>query len=669
MPTDVEGTSTCIAANGPAWDGPKVIPEEVTRDGSRPDREGRLSNDDCERPRSLSTAERDISKQIIDLLMGLLKESKMTETRCEELAEAFEYAADLPPITKQSLSELDIHNIINNIKLRHDVNFDRDLSFRPNNEGPKGQQKRQQSDRYWLALEAELHLYMRLFQGTPPLRPSGRVDQSDYFKHAQRRIPKMFETIHGVLKSLVPDRDYDRVDEHLDVRMLMQEIERGICDMVKLAEWIAQLLKEHCAPMRDDWVDQMVAFMREGAAETRPDVVVESLNRLLAMLETMKLDVANHQIRNLKPLLIDDTVNFEKHYHLDQIVNRRTKVNVDAAQEWWTFAVQEFQQLYPSTMSNTPRTQSEIFARAVVSDLFSRNSQQEQRELPDTFYLDFDRLRVLRSEIEDLVHFDICFTMFEQLLKEFGYSGTVSDGTKCHLRSSLAAIIGEGVGQGLYSWMCNSEPLSLEIYRQAQLIAGRTPVFSYNTLQNANQRLRSLFVITYASHASTLETAMVQQILSCVNKHHTSSPTELYNSLVVALPPPISMQSFVPSAPVTDTFSFSINTSHDRFHDLAKRISHLVILHWRVWATIAYVQENTFPTTANLPPPPRRLTPPQQTPKSLGQMHPTSPPPPPAPTPPAMEHDMQVVKAMKTGEPPDPGSGYENSVSKETRLP
>ena len=42
-----------------------------------------------------------------------------------------QYAAEPPPVTKQSLSELDIQNIITNIKLRHDVSFDQDLSFQP----------------------------------------------------------------------------------------------------------------------------------------------------------------------------------------------------------------------------------------------------------------------------------------------------------------------------------------------------------------------------------------------------------------------------------------------------------------------------------------------------------------------------------------------------------
>lgn len=294
LPTsDVDSPPVRIAANGSTgatWDGAAVSTELVTCEESR----RTPSHHDYQRPRSLSCVERDI----LDELMEVLKDQAKNMLRNkkdgppeglmdpDELADAFRHATELPPITKQSLSELDIQNIISNTKLRHDVNFDRDLSFRPNNDGSKGHQKNHHAHKYWLALQAELHLYARLFQGTPPLR---HVEPSVYFRHAQRRIPKLFDTIHDILKSLVPDRDHARVDEHLDVRMLMQEIERGVCDMVALVECTARLLKEHCAPMRDCDVDRMVQLMREGATNSDMGKIITSLSHLLAMLETMKL--------------------------------------------------------------------------------------------------------------------------------------------------------------------------------------------------------------------------------------------------------------------------------------------------------------------------------------------------------------------------------------------
>lgn len=234
-------------------------------------------------PPPTSRHSRNIPDELADLLMTM-----MPGREGEELAEAFRDASDSPPITKQSLGELDIQSVMTNIKLRHDVNFDRDLSFRPNLDGAKGQEKSRVANNYWLALVAELILYERLYRGAPP----PRFEQTKWeaiTHHAERRIPTMFQTIANVLKSLVPDRDHSRVDEHLDVAMLMQEIERGVCDLVRFAEWMAQLLKEHCAPMRDEWVDDMVRFTREGVTENDPSKIVRGLKQLLGILEAMKL--------------------------------------------------------------------------------------------------------------------------------------------------------------------------------------------------------------------------------------------------------------------------------------------------------------------------------------------------------------------------------------------
>jgi hypothetical protein len=71
--------------------------------------------------------------------------------------------------------------------------------------------------------------------------------------------------------------------------MLMQAIERGVCDLGRLAEWMAQLLKEHCAPMRDVLVDEMVTCTRLGEADRNLEKIVEGLRKLFGILEAMKL--------------------------------------------------------------------------------------------------------------------------------------------------------------------------------------------------------------------------------------------------------------------------------------------------------------------------------------------------------------------------------------------
>lgn len=204
------------------------------------------------------------------------------------LAQSFAQASLYPPITKHSLSELDIGAIINNPKLRHDVNFDRELHFRPNFDGSKGKFKLKTAEEYWGALAAELDLYTFLFHSTSH---STREDVSwaRTVKIAQRRIPHMFDALREIIKSLVPEQDQSRVDEQLDTKMLMQQIEKGVCDLVSLAKWLSHLLKAHCAPVRDEWVDKMVEQIDLGSRVGSGRSLVNGLRELLGILEAMKL--------------------------------------------------------------------------------------------------------------------------------------------------------------------------------------------------------------------------------------------------------------------------------------------------------------------------------------------------------------------------------------------
>jgi hypothetical protein len=580
----------------------------------------------------------------------------------EELAEAFREASDLPPITRQSLSELDIQHIIANIRLRHDVNFDRDLSFRPNLDGTKGQQKKQANGQYWKALEAELELYARLFQGTPPPSRRGGSHWAGLTQNAKRRIPVIFQTIQEVLKSLVPDRDHARVDEHLDVPMLMQEIERGVCDLVRLAEWMAQLLKEHCAPMRDSMVDGMVAITREGVNMHSLSRIVEGLRELLGILETMKLvscvlmqtvlmltslkDVANHQIRNLKTLLIEDIINFEKQYHLDRLVSHRSRVNVDTAQAWYLHATRDFANPCPNPRKNVWHARLEIFVRAVVAQLFNRNGRDD---FPETFYLDQDRLRSLKVEIEDLIYMEVCMAVFRAFLKQFGFVGSVPPLVRHQLHTSLLAIMGETMGYGSRQWVMNSEALSLEILRQASLVAGQPGTFTHDTLSSANEHLVHMFYNSCTTHNPRLEKILLHRVLTCTDRNINATPMELFNNLVPltnSIIPPATHFSHLQTAH-TSSSSHTLNQETTKWQDITNRITHIIILHWRVWDRIAYLQEDDS----------------EQARASASQDSTTLPPLPVLSAQPP-EHEAHVVTAMKTGESLD--QGQETLVSHET---
>jgi hypothetical protein len=183
-----------------------------------------------------------------------------------------------PPVTKTTLSELDVNKIVNNPKLRHDINFDPDLHFRPNLDGEKGRRKAQRANDFWETMKAQLRNYI--------------MDRDQFEKElgdAEWCLPATLKAIRGILETLVPQRDRASVEETFNVDLLMQQFRKGVADLEKLALWLSQLLKCHCAPMRDNWVDEMVTQLSNGDRNKDVARLVAGMQNLLGVLEAMKL--------------------------------------------------------------------------------------------------------------------------------------------------------------------------------------------------------------------------------------------------------------------------------------------------------------------------------------------------------------------------------------------
>jgi hypothetical protein len=185
---------------------------------------------------------------------------------------------------------------MHNPSLRVDVNYDHDLHFMPI-QGPDGEQKRQDAKKYWRALGIEFRIYRHNLEVCPLCSRTGAIDA---IKPFPPRLPRMFEALKQLLETLVPDRDHPKIAENLDTPLLMQQVWKGVLDIVRLSHWIADLLKSHCAPMRDDWADEMAAQIKDGCTKSDMDLIVDGLEKLFSFLEAMKL--VRHLFPEKKPL-------------------------------------------------------------------------------------------------------------------------------------------------------------------------------------------------------------------------------------------------------------------------------------------------------------------------------------------------------------------------------
>jgi len=485
---------------------------------------------------------------------------------------AFERASLQPPITPESLAELDMPRIINNPKLRHDVNFDRELHFRPNLDGSRGRQKLKSADQYWQALEAELFMYgFASQQRQRAADGEGVAYWERVLQASQVRLRRVFEAVRDILKTLVPDFEQKAVVERLDVPLLMQEIQNGVCDLIDLSNWLARVLKAHCAPMRDELVDNMRQDIQQGAMEGSNELLVSGLRQLLAILEAMKLDVANHQIRHMRPLLVDDAVNFQQRYNAHRIAIG--KVNVRGSQAWLE---QEMHVLMTET--STP-SHVEALSSALVKDLLFN----ENILCPQTFYLDVDRLRLLRIELHSSIYHEICHEVLTEMVPSWVAETELA---KAHaaLRMTVAAIAGS---QGRF--VDRIENVAAEIVRILLVLEERYPPVDTSMQSVMERRLADDFRLASAvfdKHARGVCQLLLPKLKACVDKHIRLSALDLQDALVTPAPvrnAPPSMGFGAICAPARPA------KPHDPHEDLVRRLTHMICLHWHVWSVLVYL--------------------------------------------------------------------------------
>jgi hypothetical protein len=408
-------------------------------------------------------------------------------------------------VTKATLSELDVNKIIHNPKLRHDINFDPELHFRPNLDGERGRKKQDKANQFWNALLDQLYLFV-----------TDRARFQALHQDAENWcLPQLLKAVREIIQTLVPQRDREILNEGLNVELLMQEFNKGIADLEKLASWLSGILKLHCAPMRDDWVDEMYHELSSGNRNNDMAELVKGMRTLLNVLEAMKLDVANHQIRCLRPVLIEDTVAFEQRFFLKKI--QSGKLNLGAARQW-----------YQNAKSNAPleyldarHPYAQAFGETAVfffaaTKLILPSTPVEvpnANVCPNTFVFDEERLLKLRSDMYDTICLEICMRQFEELERMADFELSMNFNFNAPMSSRPSSFVGSDSGS------VNSSP------RNSGYLSGQPTADSSDVQSRSRELYNSLLALLQTappvSRASQrwqgLSPSMALQILRFVN--------------------------------------------------------------------------------------------------------------------------------------------------------
>ncbi|KAG6028303.1 hypothetical protein E4U41_000709 [Claviceps citrina] len=556
-----------------------------------------------------------------------------------------------PPVTRSTLSELDVSKIIHNPKLRHDINFDPELHFRPNLDGEKGRKKQERANQFWSTMKEELTMFLT----DPP---------SFYAKHGHGNdwtLPSLLKAVKDIIHTLVPQRDRQFLDEGLNVELLMQQFHKGIADLEKLALWLSRVLKSHCAPMRDEWVDTMYTQLSNGNRDSDLDLLVTGMRSLLSVLEAMKLDVANHQIRCLRPVLIEDTTHFEQKFFLKKITSR--KLDISGAREWYRSTERQFSAPLggPGAGAGAGHVSSarHVGDMGIFLEALSRLvlPSSADKRVPSTFLFDEERIMKLRSDVADAINLDICMRMYEDLERVGRYSAKMLGCTSQPLEDeTLTLSTRTSLEFNFNTPLSSSRPSSLvlsasgssrassprcslimpsyvapensesrikadKVYKSlVALLQSATPSSRHSSRWHVMAPSMALQIFRFTDAPSellpTFEEKLVDNVCRVDSQIYKEVEQAFHSKLMAGLSKrvrdykPLSgvgLFTVATGGRVSGGGSGSGSTHHARdlgsgllrdgqddggLEDMATRLAHLGVLHWRVWAELAYLGDD-----------------------------------------------------------------------------
>lgn len=222
------------------------------------------------------------------------------------------------------------------------------------------------------------------------------------------------------------------------------------------------------------------------------------------------------------------------------------------------------------------RGQMVMFFQAMVQLLSSFNRPES---FPPTFNFDITRLWRLRSDVRDTVNLGVCTVLFAVLLDRAGHSEPPTSDMLGSLRFSCLSILEDFDGEA--RWGQHIEHIALEITRSAHRVCGSTHLSS--DLE---------FAEDFISEA-------VGSGLGCWSQMQKNVEVELWSSLqahvnVYEKMSPLDMLSHAET--YTNVASRPLSFEFDC---IARRIAHIGMLHWRVWAPLIYLRQNPTSSTSD----------------------------------------------------------------------
>ncbi|KAJ3123101.1 hypothetical protein HK098_002224 [Nowakowskiella sp. JEL0407] len=335
------------------------------------------------------------------LIQSIRRTQSLPDLLIEELEEVeyIELLDLLPPVTRFTLRELDLDEILNNPQLRHDLYFDPNLQFKPNLDGERGEIKQTRQETYWTETAAEF-------------------SAGKYY-----RVPLLVYEIRAIMLELLPPTGSttqseesstsatgrirwwrEEIERNLDIRFISQQVDHNVLNVLGIVKYIAELLKANCAPARDELVDSMVAECEAGN-------IARTFRLCFELLELMKLDYANHQLHRLRPYVVEHAVDFEWRWFKDQLEAEALKVDDTTA-----WLKESFKRLtkQPLAASKSIPSFPDVYHEALIHLIEQSVNFSDSVNVPETLRMDTSRLVNFYNDWQDVTIMASLLIIFRQ---------------------------------------------------------------------------------------------------------------------------------------------------------------------------------------------------------------------------------------------------------------
>lgn len=273
---------------------------------------------------------------------------------------------------------------------------------------------------------------------------------------------------------------------------------------------------------------------------------------------------------------MEDTIPFQQDFFAKRIMDG--KVAPELCRDWYDRARQRH--LSWSSSFSTP-TNEDVHASLVHGLIASFFAVPGTFALPKSFLYDLKRLAKLRVDTHDLAHLRMCLIVFDELRSWLGSGQATPISSKVYtqLQSRILDIVDEQTEVG-DPWQISSADVALEITRAAYEFCGHSQVVVPDCLiQSTLCRMNDL-VSGHTSQGMFIWESL-QDDLTFKAIHHA----QIFNDMT-----PLAVSNAQQQWQQRREQRTSFRPLPE-IEDIARRVAHVGILHWKIWANLVYLDD------------------------------------------------------------------------------